>query len=55
MSVEPTSGDNRRRVNALASEVARHQQFKDSADFSFNSRRLHHSTRPRQRMRRMVP
>lgn len=28
-------------INALASEVARHQQFRKFADFKFNSRRLH--------------
>ena len=30
-------------LNALAPEVARHQQVDDCADFAFNSRRLHHS------------
>jgi hypothetical protein len=40
--VESTSSGKHHRINALASEVARHQQFKKSADFQFNSRRLHH-------------
>jgi len=39
--VESTSSGKHRRVNALASEVARHQQVTKTADFSFNSRRLH--------------
>ena len=39
------NGGNCRRQNALAPEVARHQQVTDLALFAFNSRRLHHSTR----------
>ena len=40
--METTSGAKRRRLNELASEVARHQQVRKSADFVFDSRRLHH-------------
>ena len=39
--MESTSSGKHRRINALASEVARHQQVRKSADFNFNSRRLH--------------
>ena len=36
--MESTSGGKRRRINALASEVARHQQFRKTANLRFNSR-----------------
>ena len=39
--METTNRRKRHRLNALASEVARHQQVRNSADFRFNSRRLH--------------
>ncbi len=39
--MEPTSSGKHRCINALASEVARHQQFRKAADFKCNSRRLH--------------
>jgi len=42
--VETTSSGKRRRINALASEVARHQQVTKTADLDFNSRRLHNLT-----------
>jgi hypothetical protein len=41
--VENRNDDKCRDLNALAPEVARHQQVDDCADFAFNSRRLHHS------------
>lgn len=41
MAVESTGGRNFYRFNALASEVARHQQVKKSLTLGFNSRRLH--------------
>lgn len=40
--VESTSSGKHGRINALASEVARHQQIPKTADFNFNSRRLQH-------------
>jgi hypothetical protein len=39
--VESTSGGNYQRINPFASEVARHQLVRKSADLKFNSRRLH--------------
>jgi hypothetical protein len=39
--VETTTGGNHRRVNALAPEVARHQEVPKRATFEFDSRRLH--------------
>ena len=41
--MESTGSGKHRRINALASEVARHQQVTKTADFEFNSRRLHQS------------
>lgn len=52
--MESTSSRKHRRINALASEVARHQQVTETADFKFNSRRLHHSTHLTLRLRRTV-
>jgi hypothetical protein len=40
-AVESRNVGNYRRLNALAPEVARHQQVDDRADFAFDSRRLH--------------
>lgn len=40
-SVESADAGNCRRLNALAPEVARHQQVDDRATFAFDSRRLH--------------
>ena len=42
--MESTSSGKHRRINALASEVARHQQVTKTADFRFNSRRLQHAS-----------
>jgi len=46
-SVETTSANNCRRLNELAPEVARHQSVSKRANQRFDSRRLHHSIRPR--------
>jgi hypothetical protein len=35
--VEATSGGKDHRINALASEIVRHQQVRKSADLGFNS------------------
>jgi hypothetical protein len=40
-SEEAADGDNRRRLNELTPEVARHQKVIDHANFVFDSRRLH--------------
>jgi hypothetical protein len=39
--VKSTAASKHRYINALASEVARHQQVRKSADAGFNARRLH--------------
>ena len=39
--METTRGTKRRRLNELASEVARHHQVRKPRQFSFDSRRLH--------------
>ena len=50
--VESTSSGKCRCINALASEVARHQQVTKTADIRFNSRRLH---QPSRSIRRRLP
>jgi len=44
MPVDSAAGRKWPPLNALGSEVARHQLVTDFADFAFNSRRLHHLT-----------
>lgn len=44
--MESTSSGKCRRINALASEVARHQQVTKTADYRFNSRRRHPKNMP---------
>src|SRR5262249_1064801 len=46
-SVEATTGGKYRRVNEFAPGVACHQEISNSANFRFDSRRLHHLTSSR--------